>query len=107
MAWLMVVVAGFLEVGLALSLKASHGFTRLLPIIGVALFGGGSFALLNLAIKSLPVGPAYAIWTGLGAAGTAAVSILVLGEAATLLRVASITLVVIGVVGLGLSGSGH
>lgn len=105
MAWLLVVVAGLLETGFALSLKASDGFSRLGPSILFAIFAVGSFALLSTALRTLPVGPAYAVWTGIGAAGTAVAGMLFLGEAVHTLKLVSIVLVVAGVVGLQLSSS--
>ena len=73
MAWAMVVVAGIFETGFAVLLKLSHGISRLWPTVGFAVCALISFALLTLALKELEVGPAYAVWTGLGAAGTALV----------------------------------
>ena len=102
----MLAAAGLLEVGFALSLKASHGFSRLGPTVLFLVFGAGSFGLLNLALRSLPVGTAYAVWTGIGAAGTAILGILFLDEPAHVLRLVSIALIVLGVVGLQLAG-GH
>ena len=81
-------------------LKLSHGFTRLLPTILFCVFALASFALLNLALRDLPVGTAYAVWTGIGAAGTATVGILALGEPADALRIVAISLIVIGAIGL-------
>lgn len=107
MAWLMVIVAGFLETGFAVCLKHSENFTRLWPSIGFALFGIGSFGLLSTALKSLDVGPAYAVWTGIGAAGTALYGMIWLGDVVSVLKIVSISLVLIGVVGLQLSGSSH
>lgn len=106
MAWLMLIVAGLLEVGFAVSLKASDGFSRLIPTILFVAFALGSFALLNLALRTLPVGTAYAVWTGIGAAGTAILGIVLLGEAVTAARIAFIGLIVAGVIGLQVSG-GH
>ena len=107
MAWVLVVVAGFLEAGFAISLKASEGFSRLVPSILFLLFGGASFTLLSIGLKSLPIGPAYAVWTGLGALSTAVIGILFLGEGATPLKLVSLALVLAGVVGLQLSSGGH
>lgn len=107
MAWLMVVCAGLLETGFAVCLKLSNGFTRLWPTIAFACFALASFGLLTLSLKSLPVGPAYAVWTGIGAAGTATYGMVYLGEATSALKLVSIALVVAGVVGLQLSGSSH
>ncbi len=102
LAWVLVVAAGLLEVGFALSLKGSHGFTRIGPSIGAMLFGGSSFLLLTVALRSLPVGTAYAVWTGLGAAGTVLVGIIALDEPSSAGRVISVGLVLAGIVGLKL-----
>lgn len=108
MAWFLVVVAGLLETGFALSLKASDGFSRLVPTVLFVVFAAGSFGLLSTALRTLPVGPAYAVWTGIGAAGTAVAGMLFLGETVAVLKVVSIVLVIAGVVGLQLStGSSH
>ena len=104
MSWLLIVVAGLFETGFAVLLKQSGNFTRLWPTVGFAVCALISFGLLNLALGRLEVGPAYAVWTGIGAAGTAIVGILVLGESASALKIASIALVLAGVVGLNLSG---
>jgi quaternary ammonium compound-resistance protein SugE len=98
------VAAGIFETGFAVLLKQSHGFSHFWPTVGFALCALVSFALLNVALERLEVGPAYATWTGIGAAGTAIVGIVVLGESASVLKVASIALVVIGVIGLSLAG---
>jgi quaternary ammonium compound-resistance protein SugE len=107
MAWAMVIIAGFLETGFAVCLKLSHGFTRPWPVVGFALFGAGSFGLLSVALKSLQVGPAYAVWTGIGAAGTAVYGMAWLGDTVSALKIVSICLVLAGVVGLQLSGIDH
>ncbi len=107
MAWFLVIVAGLLETGFAVCLKLSENFTRLWPTIGFAVFGIGSFGLLSTALKSLHVGPAYAVWTGIGAAGTAIYGMIWLGDTVSVLKIVSISLVLIGVVGLQLSGSTH
>ncbi len=104
MAWFLIVMAGFFETGFAVLLKQSHNFTRLWPTVGFALCALISFALLNLALTRLQVGPAYATWTGIGAAGTALVGIVLLGESASVLKIASLALVVTGVIGLSLAG---
>jgi len=106
MAWVMVVVAGLLETGFAVALKASEGFTRWVPSVLFILFAAGSFTLLSTALRTLPVGPAYAVWTGIGAAGTAIVGMAFLGEAVQALKLVSIVLIIAGVVGLQLSGGG-
>ncbi|MFE3324808.1 DMT family transporter [Streptomyces sp. NPDC059176] len=107
MAWLLVVVAGLLETGFAVCLKLSHGFTRLWPTIAFAIFAISSFGLLTLALKKLDVGPAYAVWTGIGASGTAIYGMIFLDEMASVLKIVSISLVIAGVIGLQLSGSSH
>ncbi|HEY9369195.1 multidrug efflux SMR transporter [Streptomyces sp.] len=107
MAWLLVVLAGLLEVGFAVGLKLSHGFTRLWPTVAFACFALGSFGLLTLALKKLDVGAAYAVWTGIGAAGTAIYGMIFLGDVVSTLKIVSISLVVAGVIGLQLSGSAH
>ncbi|HEX7105854.1 MAG TPA: multidrug efflux SMR transporter [Acidothermaceae bacterium] len=104
MAWAMVVVAGIFETGFAVLLKLSHGISRLWPTVGFAVCALISFALLTLALKELEVGPAYAVWTGLGAAGTALVGMAWLGDTVSTLRLVSIGLILAGVVGLNLSG---
>ena len=106
MVWVVLVVAGIFETAMAVALKASGGFSRPLPSLLFLLFGGASFGLLSLALRSLPVGTAYAVWTGIGAAGTAVVGILFLGEPATALRLLCLSLIVAGVVGLRFAG-GH
>ncbi|MGW4804436.1 DMT family transporter [Kitasatospora sp. NPDC004272] len=107
MAWAMVILAGLLETGFAVNLKLSHGFTKIWPTISFALFALGSFGLLTLSLKTLPVGSAYAVWTGIGAAGTAVYGMVFLGESSSTLKLVSISLVIAGVIGLQLSGSGH
>ncbi|GAU65361.1 putative multidrug resistance protein [Streptomyces sp. NBRC 110611] len=106
-SWLLVVVAGVLETGFAVCLKLSHGFTRLYPTVAFAAFALGSFGLLTLALRRLDIGPAYAVWTGLGAAGTAIYGMVFLGDLVSTLKIVSITLVIVGAIGLQLSGSGH
>ncbi|MEV4945252.1 multidrug efflux SMR transporter [Streptomyces sp. NPDC053755] len=107
MAWLLVVFAGILETGFAVCLKLSHGFTRLWPTIAFAVFALASFGLLTLSLKKLDVGPAYAVWTGIGATGTAIYGMVFLGDVVSTLKIVSITLVICGVIGLQLSGSSH
>jgi quaternary ammonium compound-resistance protein SugE len=104
MAWLLVCVAGLFETGFAVLLKQSHGITRLWPTVGFATCALISFGLLTLALKELEVGPAYAVWTGLGAAGTAAVGMWLLGDTVTVTKLVSIGLILAGVVGLNLAG---
>jgi len=102
-AWVYLLVAGVFEIGFAFGLKFSEGFTRLWPTLGMAASGALSFYLLSLSLKTLPVGTAYAIWTGIGAAGTAILGILLLSESGDIFRVLSILLIVAGVVGLRLT----
>jgi quaternary ammonium compound-resistance protein SugE len=104
MPWLLIVVAGVFEAGFAILLKQSGHFTRLWPTVGFAVCALISFGLLSLAVDRLEIGPAYAVWTGIGAAGTAVLGILLLGESVSVLKVVSIGLVLAGVVGLNLSG---
>lgn len=103
MAWVYLLVAGVLEIGFAFGLKYSEGFTRLWPTIGMAVSGALSFYLLSVSLKTLPVGTAYAVWTGIGASGTAILGILLLSESSDLFRMLSILLIVVGVVGLQLT----
>jgi quaternary ammonium compound-resistance protein SugE len=107
LAWLLVVLAGLLETGFAVCLKLSHGFTRVWPTVGFCLFALGSFGLLTLSLKRLEVGPAYAVWTGIGAAGTVVYGMVFLGETVSVLKLVSVSLVLTGVVGLQLSGAAH
>jgi quaternary ammonium compound-resistance protein SugE len=104
MAWLLVVVAGLFETGFAVMLKLSHGLTKVWPTAGFAACALISFAMLTVALRHLEVGPAYAVWTGIGAAGTAIVGMAFLGETVSALKLLSIGLVLAGVVGLNLSG---
>ena len=106
MAWVLIVVAGLLETGFAVALKASAGFSRLVPSVTFIACAAGSFTLLSLGLRSLPVGSAYAVWTGIGAVGTAVYGIVALGESAQALKLVSLALVVAGVVGLQLASSG-
>src|SRR5690349_11120831 len=103
MSWLLLITAGLLEVGWAIGLKYTEGFTRVWPSIGTALAMVVSLALLGIAMKSLPVGTAYAVWVGVGAVGTVILGIVLFGEPAGALRVASIVLIVAGIVGLKLA----
>ena len=107
MAWFLVILAGLLETGFAVSLKQSDGFSRLLPTLLFGVFALSSFGLLTLSLKYLDVGPAYAVWTGIGAAGTVVVGMAWLNEPVTALKLASVGLVIAGVVGLQLSGGAH
>jgi quaternary ammonium compound-resistance protein SugE len=100
MAWLQLVLAGILEIAFALGMKASEGFTRPMPSLITVVSGLSSVALLSFALRSLPVGTGYAVWTGIGAAGTAIVGITALGESATPMRILCIGLILAGAIGL-------
>ena len=102
-AWAMLFVAGLFEVGFAMGLKYSEGFTRLWPTLIMASAGALSFYLLSSSMKSLPAGTAYAVWTGIGAVGTVVLGIVFLKESSDLFRLLSILLIVAGIVGLRLS----
>ncbi|MEY3808663.1 MAG: hypothetical protein RI893_1639 [Pseudomonadota bacterium] len=105
MAWLFLFSAGIAEIAFALSLKYNQGFTKLYPSIITMISGGISFYLLVLAIKTLPLGTAYAVWTGMGAVGVALLGIFLFKESADWYRLLSITLVVAGIIGLKLTDS--
>ena len=102
MAWIFLLIAGLLEIGWAIGLKYTEGFSRLWPSVGTVLCMIASFVLLGVALKTLPIGTAYAVWTGIGAAGTALIGILFLGEPRDAARIACLLLIVAGVVGLKL-----
>ena len=103
MSWIILFIAGLLEVVWAIGLKYTHGFTRLTPSVITVTAMIVSIVLLSWAMRSLPVGTAYAVWTGIGAVGAAITGILRLGESASLARIASLALIVAGIVGLKLS----
>ncbi|MGH9609813.1 MAG: quaternary ammonium compound efflux SMR transporter SugE [Bryobacteraceae bacterium] len=105
MAWTILFCAGLLEIGWAIGLKYTYGFTRLLPTILTVAAMIGSMALLGLAVRTLPIGTAYAVWTGIGTAGTVILGIVLLGESASLSRVFFVFLIVAGIVGLRLVAS--
>ena len=102
MAWIILFVAGLFEVGWAVGLKYTEGFTRLWPSVGTGVSLVLSMALLGWALKTLPLGTAYAVWTGIGAVGTALFGILVLKEPATAARLVCLCLIVAGILGLKL-----
>lgn len=106
MPWLLLLVAGLLEVGWAVGLKYTEGFTKPWPSILTVAAMTGSVVLLGIAMKSLPVGTAYAVWVGVGAVGTAVLGMVLFHEPANLGRVASLGLIVAGIVGLKLSTPG-
>lgn len=103
MAWVLLIVAGLFEVAWAIGLKYTEGFTRLWPSLGTAAAMLVSLGLLGLAMKSLPVGTAYAVWVGVGAVGTVILGVLLFNEPMGALRVASVVLIVAGLVGLKLA----
>lgn len=103
MSWIILVIAGLLEVVWAIGLKYTHGFTRLTPSVITVTAMIVSIVLLSWAMRSLPVGTAYAVWTGIGAVGAAITGILLLGESASLARIASLALIACGIIGLKLS----
>ncbi len=102
MAWFILFIAGLMEIGWAIGLKYTEGFTRLMPSVLTLAAMVFSVVLLGLALKTLPVGTAYAVWTGIGAVGTAILGIVLFGDPATGARLASIGLIVAGIVGLKL-----
>lgn len=103
MAWIYLLLAGLFEIGWAIGLKYTEGFTRPLPTALTVISMAVSLGLLGLALKTLPVGTAYAIWTGIGTVGTAALGIWLLGEPPTAARLACVALIVSGIVGLKLA----
>lgn len=103
MPWIILIVAGLFEIGWAIGLKYTEGFTRLWPSVWTIAAMIVSLGLLGLAMKSLPAGTSYAVWVGVGAVGTAILGIVLLGEPATAGRLASLALILAGIVGLKLS----
>ncbi len=101
-AWIYLALAGLFEIGWAIGLKYTQGFTRLVPTVLTVASMAASMGLLGLALKDLPVGTAYAIWTGIGAVGTAILGIVLFGDPATAARLACIGLIVAGLLGLKL-----
>ena len=102
MNWILLFVAGLFEIGWAIGLKYTEGFTRLWPSVWTVASMVISVVLLGLALKTIPIGTGYAVWTGVGAAGTAILGIILFAEPATALRLGSIGLIVAGIVGLKL-----
>ncbi|MFI6324224.1 DMT family transporter [Nonomuraea sp. NPDC050556] len=105
MAWIVIIIAGLFEVAMAYSLKMSEGLSHLWWALSFLGFAVLSFGLLSYALKSLEVGTAYAVWTGIGAVGTAALGMIAMGDDVSLPKIASIALILIGVVGLNLTAS--
>lgn len=106
MAWLVLFVAGLLEVGWAVGLKYTEGFTRPLPVALTAVSLVASMGLLGIALRTLPLGTAYAVWTGIGTIGTAALGMILFDEPATVVRLVCIGLIVTGILGLRLASGG-
>ncbi|MFC3832568.1 MULTISPECIES: quaternary ammonium compound efflux SMR transporter SugE [Deinococcus] len=106
MAWILLVLAGLLEVGWAIGLKYTEGFTRPLPSLLTVLSMIGSMALLGLAVRTLPIGTAYGVWVGIGAVGAAILGIVLFHEAVTPARLVFLTLMVVAIIGLKAT-SGH
>jgi len=108
MAWINLIIAGVFEIGWAIGLKYTQGFTRILPSLATVGAMIVSFALLSRALKTIPVGTAYAVWTGIGATGTAILGMVLFGESRDVLRVFCIFMIISGVVGLKIvSPPGH
>ncbi|MCX7073728.1 MAG: multidrug efflux SMR transporter [Methylococcales bacterium] len=105
MGWLLLLLAGCVEIVFALSLKYNQGFTQVVPSVITALSGGISFYLLMLALKTLPLGTAYAVWTGMGAVGVAIFGIFLFKESVDIYRLLSILFVIVGITGLKLTDS--
>jgi quaternary ammonium compound-resistance protein SugE len=103
MAWIYLLVAGVFEIGFAMGLKYTEGFTRLWPSVGTMAAAGASLWLMTQAMKGIPVGTAYAVWTGIGATGVAVVGMALFAEPASPARLACIGLIVAGVIGLKLA----
>ena len=105
MAWLYLVIAGFFEIGWAIGLKYTDGFTRLWPSVWTAASMAVSVFLLAQAVREIPIGTGYAVWTGIGAVGTAVLGMILFGESREMLRLLCILLIVAGIVGLQLLSS--
>ena len=106
MAWALLGIAGILEIAFAFSMKSSLGFTRLWPSLVTVATGLSSVVLLSLSLRTLPMSTGYAVWTGIGAAGTAILGMVAMGESAAPLRIVCIVLILAGVIGLRVA-SGH
>ena len=107
MAWIAVITAGVLEVGFATMLKLSSGFTKLWPSLAFIVFAAGSFSLLSWSLKFLPIGTAYAVWTGIGAAGTAILGMIIFKDPVSIARITAIAFIIFGVILLNFSSSSH
>ena len=102
MAWVYLIIAGLLEIGWAVGLKYTNGFTRLWPTVGPAALMAVSFYFMSLALKTIPLGTVYAVWTGIGAAGTAALGMIFFNEPREVARILCLVMIVAGTVGLKL-----
>lgn len=102
MAWFYLIIAGLFECAWAIGLKYTQGFTRLVPSILTVIAMAVSFWLLSTAMKSIPIGTAYAVWTGIGAIGVAIVGMILFGESRELLKITSLSLIILGIIGLKL-----
>jgi quaternary ammonium compound-resistance protein SugE len=105
MPWVYLLLAGLFEIGFALGLKYSEGFTRLWPSVGTVVAAGISLWLLTQAMKQIPIGTAYAVWTGIGAMGVAVLGIVLFNDSASPARLACVALIVAGVIGLKLASA--
>ncbi len=103
MSWIILLLAGLFEIAWAIGLKYTEGFTRLWPTVGTLVAMAISVGMLGIAMKSLPVGTAYAIWVGVGAVGTVILGVVLFDEPVTALRVGSILLIIAGLIGLKLA----
>lgn len=106
-AWVVLMISGVFEAGWAIALKQSNGFSRLVPSLWFAVLAATSFTGLAWAMRVLPAGPAYAVWTGIGAALTAVIGMVWLGDGVSTLKIVSLVLIVAGVIGLNLAGTSH
>lgn len=104
MSWYLLLLAGLFEVGWAIGLEYSEGFSKPVPTLGTAIAIVASMVLLARAVEDLPIGTAYAVWTGIGAVGTASLGVVLFDEPATLVRAGFIGLIVVGIVGLHVAG---
>ena len=105
MAWIYLIIAGILEIGWAIGLKYTEGWTKLYPSLITVVLMIASFQFLSMALKTLPIGTAYAIWTGIGAVGTALLGMFVFGEPRDFTRISCILLIVAGIIGLKLTSA--
>jgi len=107
MSWYLLILAGLFEIGWAIGLEYSDGFSKPVPTLGTSVALIISMVLLAQAIKNLPIGTAYAVWTGIGAVGTASLGIVLFDEPATLVRLSFIGVILVGIVGLHVASGGH